>query len=109
MDNALWAAFGMAVGAAVLHLALGLRRPVDRTYLSFALLMVFLAAYLYFERAYYHGATVDAGVSAMRSQLIAAHGFFACLLVFVPRYTATHLPRPVVAIACACKAPCASS
>jgi len=35
----LWSAIGMAVGAVVLHTTLGLKRPFDRTYLSFACIM----------------------------------------------------------------------
>jgi hypothetical protein len=99
MDGLVWAAFGMAVGAAVLHLALGLRRPSDRTYLTFALLMIFLGAYLYYDVAYYHANTVEEGVEVGRRQLAAAHGFFACLLWFVPAYTAVRVPRWAAATA----------
>jgi hypothetical protein len=99
MEGLLWAALGMAFGAAVLHFALGLRRPIDRTYLAFAVLMGCLAAYLYYERAYYHADSVDEGVAAMRGQLVAAHGFIACSLVFVPAYTGVRMPRWMAAIA----------
>ena len=36
MTAELWAAFGLTIGAAVLHAAIGLTRPLDRTHLSFA-------------------------------------------------------------------------
>lgn len=97
MTALLWAAFGMATGAAVLHGALGLTRPHDRTYLSFAFIMVLLAAYLYFEWALYRATTSEAAVEAMRRQLIAAHGFLAGILVFVPAYTRARIPRWLMA------------
>jgi hypothetical protein len=93
MTPLLWAAFGMTIGAAVLHGALGLTRPLDRTYLSFACIMALLAAYLYFEWELYHATTSEQAVEAMRREVIAAHGFLAGILVFVPAYTRARIPR----------------
>ena len=93
MTALLWAAFGMTTGAAVLHGALGLRRPLDRTYLSFACIMALLAAYLYVEWELYRATTSEAAVEAMRREVIAAHGVLAGILVFVPAYTRARIPR----------------
>lgn len=97
MTGLLWSAFGLTVVAAVLHGTLGLRRPVEHTYLSFAYIMVFLAAYLYFEWTLYRSLMTSSAVEAVRRQLIAAHGFFACILVFVPAYTKVHVPPRLMA------------
>ncbi len=97
MTILVWSAFGMTVGAAVLYAALGLRKPLDRTYLSFAYIMAFLAAYLYFEWQLYRSITADDAVAAVRYQLVAAHGFLGCILVFVPAYTRVRVSRPVLA------------
>lgn len=83
----LWALFGMTIGAAVLHCALGLTRPVDRTYLSFAAIMALLAGFVYFERDLYRATTGLEAVEALRAQVVTAHGFLAFILVFVPAYT----------------------
>lgn len=98
MTSVVWSAFGLTLGAAVLHGALGLRRPIDRTYLSFAYIMLFLAAYFYFEWGYYRSETPGEAVEAVRYQVAAAHGFLGCILVFVPSYTGVRIPRPVVAV-----------
>lgn len=96
MSSILWAMIGMAIGAAVLHCALGLTRPLNRTYLSFASIMALLAAYVYFEWELYRAATgVEAG-EALRHQVIAAHGCVAFILVFVPSYTKVHVPRRIM-------------
>lgn len=93
MTPLLMTAFGMTIGAAVLHIALGVTRPLDRTYLSFAWIMVLLAAYLYFEWELYHATTSEQAVEAMRHEVITAHGFLAGILVFVPSYTKSRIPR----------------
>jgi hypothetical protein len=97
LTGLLWVAFGMTAGAAALYGALGLTRPLDRTYLSFACIMALLCTYLYFELELYRATTSDAAVEAMRHQLIAAHGFVAGILVFVPSYTKVQVPRWVLA------------
>ncbi len=91
----LWALFGMTIGAAVLHGALGLTRPIDRTYLSFAAIMMLLAMYVYLERELYRATTGIEAAEILRYQVIAAHGFIAFILVFVPAYTAVRI-RPWV-------------
>jgi len=98
MTALLMAAFGVTLTAAVLHGALGLTRPRDRTYLSFACIMAFVAAYLCFEWELYRTTTSEAAVEAMRRQLIAADGFLAGILVFVPAYTRARLPRWLMAV-----------
>lgn len=97
MTPLLWASFGMTIGAAVLHLALGLARPLDRRHLSFACIMALLAAYLYFEWELYRATTSEQAVEAMRREVIAAHGFLAGILVFVPAYTRTRIPHWLMA------------
>jgi hypothetical protein len=98
MTTLLWAAFGMTVGAGVLHAALGLTRPLDRTYLWFAAIMLFLAGYLYFEWQMYRATTSAEAVEAVRHQLVAAHGFLAFILVFVPAYTRVRLSQKVMTV-----------
>jgi hypothetical protein len=93
MTSALWAAFGMTIGAAVLHAALGLPRPRVRTHLWFACIMVTLAAYVFFEGELSRSTTSEAAVETVRKQMIAAHGLIAFVLVFVPAYTQIRLPR----------------
>jgi hypothetical protein len=98
MTSVVWSAFGLAIGAAVLHGALGLRRPIDRTYLSFAYIMLFLAAYFWFEWGYYRSQSPTEAVEAVRYQVAAAHGFLGCILVFIPAYTQARTPWPVMAV-----------
>jgi hypothetical protein len=93
MTGLLWSALGLTISAAVLHGAIGIRRPVDRTYLSFACLLAFLAAYLYFEWNIYRASTTEDAIEAARRQLISAHGFIGCILVFVPAYASVKLSR----------------
>lgn len=97
MTSLLWAAFGMTIGAAILHAALGLARPLDRTYLSFACIMALLAAYVFFEVELYRSTTPEQASEALRRQLIAAHGFLAFVLLFVPAYSKVRIPRAVLA------------
>jgi hypothetical protein len=96
MQEALWVAFGMTIGTAVLYLALGLPRPFDRTHLSFACLMVTLAAYAFFEAQLDRSTTSAMAVEIVRKQVVAAHGLIASLLVFVPAYTRVRIPRWLV-------------
>jgi hypothetical protein len=99
MTSLIFAALGMVIGSAVLHFALAARRPFDRTYLSFAFIMVFVAAYLFYEHRLYVATSVDTAVEALRYQLVAAYGFIGCSLIFVPSYTRTRIP-PAVMITC---------
>lgn len=89
----LWAAFGMTIGAAVLHAALGLPRPLDRTHLWFACIMAMVAAYVFFEAELYRATTTEAAVETVRCQVVAAHGLIAFVLLFVPAYTHVRIPR----------------
>ena len=93
MIEVLWAAFGMTIGVAVLHAALGLPRPRDRTHLLFACIMAMVGAYMFFEAVVYRETTSEAAVEAIRSQVIVAHGLIALVLVFVPAYTHIRIPR----------------
>lgn len=97
MPEALWAAFGMTVGTAVLYLALGFPRPVDRTNFSFACIMVMLAAYAFFEAEMDQLTSRSMAVETVRKQVMTAHGLIAGLLVFVPSYTHVRLPRWLIA------------
>lgn len=93
MQEALWVAFGMSIGTAVLYVALGIPRPIDRTQLSFAAIMVMVAAYAFFEAELDRSTTAAAAVALVRKQVVAAHGLIAALLVFVPAYTHVRIPR----------------
>lgn len=93
MTEVLWAAFGMTVGAAVLHVALGLPRPRDLTHLSFACIMVMLAAYVFLEWDLYGAATTEQAVETVRSHVVVGHGLIAFVLIFVPAYTGVRIPR----------------
>ena len=97
MTEVLWAAMGVTVGSALLHGALGLRRPVNRIYLVFALIMVLLAAFLYGQQVFYRVTSVELAISATRRQLTVISAFMGCLLVFVPAYTRVRLPQPLLA------------
>lgn len=93
MAAVLWAAFGMTIGTAVLYVALGLPRPLDRTHLSFACIMLMLTAYAFFEAELDHSTTSEMAVETVRKQVMAAHGLIAAVLVFVPAYTHIRIPR----------------
>jgi len=93
MIEVLWAVFGMTTGAAVLYAALGLTRPADRTYLSFACIMATLAAFVYFERELYTSMTASDAIETVRRQIVAGHALIASILIFVPSYTRVRIPR----------------
>jgi len=97
MTTVLWLAFGLSLGSAVLHAALGLTRPIDRTYLSFAFMMALLGPYLYFEWMLYRATTSAEAVTAFRYQVMVADCFFGGLLVFVPAYTKARVPHWLMA------------
>jgi hypothetical protein len=97
MPEALWVAFGMTIGTAVLYAALGIPRPLDRVHLSFACIMVMVAAYAFFEAELDRSTTSEMAVAIVRKQVVAAHGLIAALLVFVPAYTRVRIPRRVLA------------
>lgn len=96
MTPLLWGAIGIAVGAAALHGILGIRRPVDRARMSFAMMMAFLAAYFYFGLPHYQATSAEAAIEAVRRQVAVVLGCHACLLVFVPAYTNVKIPRIVM-------------
>jgi hypothetical protein len=93
----LWTAIGMAIGSLVLHSALGLRRPFDRTNLSFACIMALVAVFLYLQWQLYGAATVVDAIEIKRRQVTIVNVFFACILVFVPAYSGVRLPRLLAA------------
>jgi hypothetical protein len=95
MSEVLWAVFGVTTGAAVLYGALGLARPPERTYMSFAAIMAMLAAFVFCERALYTATTPEEAIETVRLQMSAGHGLLAAVLVFVPSYTRVRLPREV--------------
>lgn len=96
MTPFLGAALGMSLGAAVLHAALGLRRPLRRTYLTFACMMALLAVFLYLQSAFYKVTEPQAAIELTRRQFAVVHGFVGCMLVFIPAYTNLRLPRVVM-------------
>lgn len=95
MTTVVWVALGMSAGAAVLNAALGLGRRLDRTYLSFSVLMACLVFYLFFEWVLYGSSSSADATEAMRHQLIAAHVFLGLVIVFVSSYTHVPIPRGV--------------
>ena len=97
MTALLWAAIGITIGAAVLYATLGMRRPLDRAYLSFAFMMALLAVYFYFRLDLYRATTTDGSVEAVRRQVLMVLGCHGCLLVFVPAYTRVRIPRLLMA------------
>lgn len=97
MISVVWIALGMAISACVLHAALGLRRPIHRAYLSLACIMLLLAVFLYLQVQFYRAATSEAAVETVRWQVLAAHGFIGCFLVFLPAYTGVRMPRALTA------------
>lgn len=99
MTGPLWAAFGIAIGAALLNGTLGLTRPLSRTYVSFAWIMAFVAAYLYLERQIYASTTSVAVVELVRLQAVTGHAIIGGVLAFLPVYTRTRLPA-VLVLAC---------
>jgi hypothetical protein len=96
MTAVLWTALGVSLGAVVLHTALGLRRPVDRTYLSFACAMAAVAVFLYLQWQLYTATTIEAVVSAKQRQVSVLIVSLACLFVFGPAYTRIRVPRPMI-------------
>jgi len=93
MTPFLWTGFGIALGVAVLHLALGARRPFERTYLSFAGIMTAVAVFQYLRAGFYVVTTVDDAVAIQRQLMTTIHVSFAFAFVFVPAYTRVRIPR----------------
>jgi len=93
----LWSAIGMATGAVVLHTALGLQRPLDRTYLSFACSMVLVVVFLYLQWELYGSTSSVAAVAVKKHQVTVVAVCFACMFVFVPAYSRVRLPWLVTA------------
>jgi hypothetical protein len=92
MTPVLWTAFGMALGAVVLHTALGLRRPIARTYLSFACVMAAVSVFLYLQWEVYAATTIDTVVHAKQHQVTVLQVSLAGMFVFVPAYTRLRVP-----------------
>jgi hypothetical protein len=92
-----WSAIGMAVGAVVLHTAVGLQRPIDRTYLAFACSMALVAAFLYLQWELYRATSSEVAVDLKQHQVTVVNVFTACMFVFVPAYSRVRLPRLVSA------------
>lgn len=93
MTPILWSAIGMAMGAAILHTALGVHRPLDRTYLSFACMMLLVAVFLYWQWELYRASSVSVAVELKQHQVTVVNLFMACLFLFVPSYSNIRLPR----------------
>jgi hypothetical protein len=98
MTLVLWAVFGVTTGATLLYAALGLMRPVDRTYLSFACIMAMLAMFVFCEATLNGSTTSEEAVATVRRQVLAGHGLLAAVLVFVPSYARVNLPRWLLAV-----------
>jgi hypothetical protein len=93
-----WTAFGVAIGAFVLHAALALRRPIDRTYLSFAWIMASVAVFLWMQWLLYSSTSAEAVVRIKQCQVTVLNVSLAGMFVFVPAYTRLRVPRPMVSV-----------
>ena len=93
MTPILWSAIGMAVGAVILHTALGLQRPIDRTYLSFACMMVMVAVFLYLQWQLYRSTSGLVAVHVKQHQVTVVNVFMGFMFVFVRAYSNVKLPR----------------
>jgi hypothetical protein len=98
MTAVLWTAIGLALGAVVLHTSMGLRRPVDRTYLSFAAIMASVAVFLYLQWRLYGATTASEVVDIKQHQVTVLHVSLAGMFVFLPAYTRIAVPRPMVVV-----------
>lgn len=93
MTPILWSAIGMTAGAVILHTALGLQRPVDRTYLSFAAMMGLVTVFLFLQWELYRSTASATAVQIKQHQVVIVTLFYGCMFVFVPAYTNVRLPR----------------
>jgi hypothetical protein len=93
MTPLLWTGMGIALGVAVLHVALGARRPFERTYLSFAGIMAAAAVFLYLRAGFYSVTTVADAIEIQRDMMTTVNVCFACMFVFVPAYTRVRIHR----------------
>jgi hypothetical protein len=83
----------MALGAVILHTALGLYRPLDRTYLSFAAMMVLVALFLFLQWKLYRATSGAEAADLKQHQVTIVNLFMGCMFVFVRAYTNVRLPR----------------
>jgi hypothetical protein len=98
MTPILWSAIGMAAGAVILHTALGVHRPFDRTYLAFACMMLLVTIFLYLQWKLYRATSGASAVELKQHQVTLINLFYVCMFVFVPAYTKVRLPRVVSAV-----------
>jgi hypothetical protein len=97
MTAVLWTAIGISIGAVVLHTALGIRRPIDRTHLSFACIMASVAVFLYLQWDLYAATTAREAVNIKHRQVTILNLSLAGMFVFLPAYTRVHIPRAMTA------------
>jgi hypothetical protein len=92
----LWAGFGIALASALLHGAIGLRRPLAWTHLSFGALAIFLCGYLIGQKQEYAAHLPQALVSIERRQFLVSAGLLAALAWFTSEYTGIRVRRAIV-------------
>lgn len=95
MTPLVWTAFGISIGAAVLHAAIGLRRPFNHTYLLFAAIMMLVAVFLVQRWDFYGATTSGEAVEATRRLILVVQLIIGILLVLNPAYTRVEIPRRV--------------
>jgi hypothetical protein len=88
----------MAVGAVILHTALGLHRPLERTYLAFACMMALVVMFLVLQWKLYHSTSGDVAVDLKQHQVTVVNLFMGFMFVFVPAYSGVDLPPVLSAV-----------
>ncbi len=83
MTAFLWAGCGFACASAIMFMALGMSKPRDWKYITFAGAMFFLASYFTLQQAFYNSDSLNFKIEVVRWQVNVAllyHGVFAAFL-----------------------------
>lgn len=78
---------GLCAYAALSHLSLALRRPIDRPHLLFAVMCILLACFGLSEAAFYQSKSIPAYVAALKWNITWCMLFFALLPWFIAEFT----------------------
>ena len=93
MTALLWIAFGVTLGACLLHAALGLIRPINRKYVAFSAMMGLLGPFVLMERNFYRAESSEVAVFWIRAQAFIGLLFLLFFVGFVRAYTNLRIPR----------------
>jgi hypothetical protein len=88
-------AAGVCLSSAVSHLALGLRRPYDRTHLIFAALMITICPFQLVAGRFYSADSLESAVTFARYGVASAIPSMVLLAVFVRQFTGVTVPRAI--------------